>query len=74
MEEQSEKAESFVERIYKMKYSRKGHKDRKRHKNGIKRSRQARFVYVIGQSHHHSEHNAYGVCFFVLPVTSSRKW
>ena len=35
------------ERIYGMKYSWKGHKDRKRHKHRIKRSGQARLVYVI---------------------------
>ena len=53
-EEQSEKAASCRERctlslhpraLYGMKYSRKGHKDRNRHKNGIKRSGQARLVY-----------------------------
>ena len=32
--------------IYGMKYSLKGHKDRNRHKNRIKRSRQARLVHV----------------------------
>ena len=33
-------------RIYGMKYSGKGHKDRHRHKNRRKRSVQARLVYV----------------------------
>ena len=54
-EEQSEKAASCRERctlslhpraLYGMKYSRKGHKDRNRHKNGIKRSGQARLINV----------------------------
>ena len=35
-----------VGRFYGMKYSWKGHKDRNRHKNRIKRSGQARIVYV----------------------------
>ena len=35
-----------------MKYSRKGHKDRKRHKNRIKRSGQARLVYVRHKPQH----------------------
>ena len=35
-----------VGKIYGMKYSRKGHKDRNRHKNRIKRSGQARLLYV----------------------------
>ena len=35
-----------VGRIYGMKYSRKGHKERNRYKNRIKRSGQARLVYV----------------------------
>ena len=35
-----------VGRIYGMEYSWKGHTDRNRHKNRIKRSRQARLVYV----------------------------
>ena len=35
-----------VGRIYGMKYSWKGHKDRNRHKSRIKRSGQARLVYV----------------------------
>ena len=44
-EEQSEKAESCWENLL-MKYSWKGHKERNRHKNGIKRSWQAQLVYV----------------------------
>ena len=36
-----------VGRIYGMKYSWKGHKDRNRHRNRIKGSGQARLVYVI---------------------------
>ena len=36
-----------VGRIYGMKYSWKGHKERNRHKNRIKRSGQARLVYVF---------------------------
>ena len=36
-----------VGRIYEMKYSWKGHKDRNRHKNRIKRSGQARLVYSV---------------------------
>ena len=35
-----------VERIFGTKYSRKGHKDRNRHKNRIKKSGQTRLVYV----------------------------
>ena len=35
-----------VGRIYGMKYSGKGRKDRNRHKNRIRRSEQARLVYV----------------------------
>ena len=35
-----------VGRIDGMKYSSKGHKDRNRHKNRIKRSGQARLVYI----------------------------
>ena len=34
-----------------MKYSLKGHKDRNRHKNKIKRSGQARLVYVKDINH-----------------------
>ena len=36
----------LVGRIYGMKYSRKGHQKRNRQKNRIKRSGQARLVYV----------------------------
>ena len=36
-----------VRRIYGMKYSSKGLKDRCRHKNKIERSRQARLLYVF---------------------------
>ena len=36
-----------VGRTYRMKYSWKGHKDRNRHKNRIKRSEQVPLVYVI---------------------------
>ena len=43
--EQSEKRR-VIERIYGMKYSWKGHKDRKRHKSRIRRSGQERLVYV----------------------------
>ena len=38
-------------RIHGMKYCSKGHKDRNRHKNRIKRSGQARLVYVIDINH-----------------------
>ena len=38
-------------RIYGMKNSWKGHKDRNRHKNKIKRSGQARLVYVFNINH-----------------------
>ena len=44
-----------VGKIYEMKYSWKGHKDRKRHKNRIKRSGQTRLVYVwhkVWHPHH----------------------
>ena len=44
-EEQSEKAERRREN-YGIKYSRKGYNDRNRHKNKMKRSGQARLVYV----------------------------
>ena len=44
-EEQSEKTKSCQENLWK-KYSLKGHKDRNKHKNKIKRSVQARLVYV----------------------------
>ena len=40
-----------VGRIYGTKYSCKGHKDRNRHKNRIKRSRQVRLVYVKSINH-----------------------
>ena len=39
-----------------MKYSSKGHKDRNRHKNRIKRSRQARLVYVKRHKQEHPHH------------------
>ena len=64
-EEQSEKAESCWEnlwneiqlkwpQIYGMKYSRKGHADRNRHQNRIKkRSGQARLAYVRHKPYHH---------------------
>ena len=40
-----------VGRIYGMKYRWKGHKDRNRHKNRMKRSGQARLVYVKNGNH-----------------------
>ena len=40
-----------VGRNYGMKYNSKGHKDRNRHSNGIKRSGQARLVYVFDMNH-----------------------
>ena len=42
---QSEKTQSCLEK-FGMKYRQKGHKDRNRHKNRIKRSGQAQLVYV----------------------------
>ena len=40
------RTQRVVRRISRMKYSRKVHKDRKRCKNRIKRSGEARLVYV----------------------------
>ena len=48
--------QSDVGRIYGMKYSWKGHKDRNRHKNRIKRSGQARLVYVKDIKLQHPHH------------------
>ena len=44
-EEQSEKSESCRENL-RIELQLKGHKDRNRHKNRLKRSGQARLVYV----------------------------
>ena len=41
----------LVGRIYGMKYSSKGHKDRNRHRNRVKRSGQARLLYVFDINH-----------------------
>ena len=41
-----------VGRIYGLKYSWQGHKERNRHKHGIKRSGRARLVYVKAQPQH----------------------
>ena len=48
--------------MYGMKYNRKGHKDRNRHKNRIERSGQARLVYVKTQTvtSHHEKVNPRG--------------
>ena len=53
-----------------MKYSRKGHKDRNRHKNGIKRSGQARLVYVKKKQLQHP-HHVKGTCRLLSPPFSS---
>ena len=45
LEEQSKKAESCRENLWN-EIQLKGHKDRNRHKNRIKRSGQARLIYV----------------------------
>ena len=45
------KKRGAVGKIYGMKYSRKGHKDRNRHKNRIKRSGKTRLVYVKNTNH-----------------------
>ena len=41
---------TVVGRLYGMKYSRKGHKDRNRHKNRIKRSGRARLVVSLTEA------------------------
>ena len=61
-QEQSEKKESRRENLWK-KYSWKGHKDRNRHRNRIKRSGKARLVYVWHkpQHPHHVKVSAWGL-------------
>ena len=53
-----------------MKYSRKGHKDRNRHKNRIKRSGQARWIYVIDTNRNISFRQADSFFFFFVCVVS----
>ena len=54
-EEQSKKAESFRENLWN-EIQLKGHKDRNRHKNRIKRSGQAWLVYIRRHTLQHPHH------------------
>ena len=66
----------FMEYEYGMKYSWKGHKDRNRHKNRIKRNGQARLVYVknINSNIPTTWRWARGTYMKILPAQLTKRW